>query len=65
MIRLVVTICDAAMAVNVGGNVMTTYKTFDIEHAELEKLLNQDDPKNSYRNTFVSGCEVFKDEVSQ
>lgn len=39
MIRLIVRIDDATMAANVGGAVHTTYRTFDIEHPEIEKLL--------------------------
>lgn len=38
MIRLVVRIDDAAMAAHVGGSPQTTYRTFDIEHAEIEAL---------------------------
>ncbi len=39
MLRLIVRIDDAAMAANVGGSPQTTYRTFDIDHPEIEALL--------------------------
>ena len=39
MIRITVTTDDASMAANVGGNVLTTHKSFDIEAPELEAFL--------------------------
>jgi hypothetical protein len=62
MIRLIVNIADAGLAANVGGPVQQRFKTFDIEHAELEKLLTPD-PRNSYRETYLSGCEIIASEA--
>lgn len=39
MIRIVVCVCDAGMAANVGGDVQRRYPTFDIECPEMEALL--------------------------
>lgn len=41
MIRITVTTDDAAMSANVGGIVLTTHKSFDIEAPELEAFLRQ------------------------
>ena len=39
MIRLIVRIDDATMAAHVGGSPQVSYRTFDIEHPEIEALL--------------------------
>lgn len=59
MIRIIVHVADAGMAANVGGPVTETFRTFDIEHAELEKLLTPSEVFR-YREAFVSGCEVVE-----
>jgi hypothetical protein len=64
MIRLIVSFSDASMAANVGGPVQTKFKTFDIEHPELEALLKMPGP-NNYVSTFLSGCEVLDCEVKK
>jgi hypothetical protein len=58
MIRLIVHIADAGMAGNIGGPVQETFKTFDIDHPELEKLLTPSE-QHRYREAFVAGCEVL------
>jgi hypothetical protein len=58
MVRIIVHIANASMAANVGGPVQQTFKTFDIDHPELEKLLTAPDGTNSYCEAFVSGAEV-------
>ena len=63
MIRLVVRIDDAAMAAHVGGSPQTTYRTFDIEHAEIEALLrgggSNDRSDFSYRT--LVGAEIISE----
>jgi len=58
MIRLIVRIDDAGMAANVGGPVQTTYRTFDIEHPELEEALQSFNL--NYRS--IVGAEIVKAE---
>ncbi len=58
-VRLVVRIDDAAMAANVGGAPQTTYRTFDIEHAELEALLIGKGPgSGSFSSRTLCGAEL-------
>lgn len=56
MIRIIVQSCDAGMACNVGGSVLTTYKTFDVDLPEVEKFLAQ---KEMYVQKQISGFEVL------
>jgi len=44
------------MAVNVGGDVLTTYKTFDVELPEVEAYLSA--MPNQYTERSVVGIEV-------
>ena len=63
MIRLIVRIDDATMAANVGGAVQTTYRTFDIEHTEIERLLSESGQKpNRFLYATLSGAELLKGE---
>lgn len=65
MIRLVVRIDDAAMAANVGGAVHTTYRTFDIEHDEIERLLRTSGEKpNQFSYATVVGAALTAKEGS-
>lgn len=43
MIRIIVQRTDAGTAAHVGGPVMTTYRTFDIDHPALEEFLRGGD----------------------
>jgi hypothetical protein len=58
-IRVIVQTCDAGMAANVGGSVMTTYRTFDVEAPELEAFLRGDLPSRDYSFRQVSGWELI------
>ncbi len=59
MIRLIVRIDDASMAAHVGGSPQTTYRTFDIEHAEIESLLRKSGQKpNSFVMNTLVGAEI-------
>lgn len=55
MIRLVVRTDDAGMAANVGGNVDTSYKTFDVDLPEVEAFLRD---KGKYMHIRLVGCEL-------
>lgn len=41
MIRITVTTDDSSMAANVGGNVLTTHKSFDVRAPELEAFMRE------------------------
>lgn len=61
MIRIIVRTDNALMAVNVGGSVLTKYRTIDINAPEVEAALmsggsNQD---GSFEHTQVVGVEVL------
>lgn len=56
MLRIIVREDYAGMAIHVGGSVLTTFKTFDIEHPELEALLRAEVP---HGHTQVTGVEVL------
>lgn len=58
MIRILVRIDDANMAANVGGSVLTTYRTFDVNLIEVEKLLAQNNAQ-SLVHAQVVGVEVL------
>lgn len=61
MIRLIVRIDDAAMAAHVGGSPQTTYRTFDIDHPEIEALLTGggSNSQNEFSYRTVVGAEVI------
>lgn len=63
MIRLIVRIDDAAMAAHVGGSPQTTYRTFDIEHAEIEALLRGggSNDRNNFSYRTLVGAEIIED----
>jgi len=59
MLRLIVRIDDAAMAAHVGGLPHTTFRTFDIEHAEIEALLRESGKKPAqFTYATVVGAEI-------
>lgn len=57
MIRIIVKTDDAGMAGNVGGSVLSTFKSFEIELPELERALSIS-RTNSYAHAQVIGVEV-------
>lgn len=57
MLRIIMVEADAGMAVNVGGPVEVSYRTFDVEIPELEKALR--DKTNRYRQRSVCGVELL------
>jgi hypothetical protein len=60
-VRLIVRRDNAGMAVNVGGAVLTEYRTYDIEHPELERYLTELD---ALSHAQVCGAEtVLKDQA--
>jgi hypothetical protein len=59
MIRVIVQTDDADMAANVGGDVHTTLRSFDIDIPELEKFLREDIGKYAHRQ--VIGVEKLED----
>jgi hypothetical protein len=61
-LRIVCREDDAGMAANVGGSVLTTLKTFDIEHPELEAWLReQHAPGMKYWHRQIVGVEIVPD----
>ncbi len=62
MIRLIVRIDDATMAAHVGGSVQTTFRTFDIEHPEIKRLLQASGKKpDQYCYATLVGAELIKE----
>lgn len=61
MIRLIVRVDDASMAAHVGGSLHTTYRTFDIEHTEIEALLTGggSNSQNEFSYRTLAGAEVI------
>ena len=59
MLRLIVRIDDAAMAAHVGGSPQTTYRTFDIDHPEIEALLRGSGTNEFSYRTLV-GAELIE-----
>lgn len=57
MIRFIVQTDDASMAANVGGNVHTSHRTFDVDLPELEAFLRE--TGNPYRERRLIGCELL------
>lgn len=59
MLRIIVRTDDASMAVNVGGAVHTSFRTFEIDAPELEAFLREPTGKNwSYAGRHVIGIEL-------
>ena len=61
MVRLIVCVSDAGRAAHVGGPVDVTYRTFDIEHSELEMLLRRGRKLSGldYTDAHISGAEII------
>ena len=55
-LRIIVRTDDANMAANVGGSVLTTYRTFDVELPEVEQFLLSLESRFEHRQ--VSGVEI-------
>lgn len=67
MIRIVVQTCDCGMAVNIGGSVESSVKTFDVNLPELEAHLREyeeaqtrakENKRPMYWHRSVIGAEV-------
>lgn len=59
MIRLIVRTDDAHMAAHVGGAVLTTYQTIDVDLPELEAiLLDGGSSESGFRHRQLVGAEV-------
>jgi len=58
MIRIIVRTDDAAMAANVGGAVLTSYQTFDVDLPAIEAVLQKN--KNSYSHSQIVGAEILE-----
>jgi hypothetical protein len=58
-VRLIVREDDAGMAANVGGSVLTTYTTFDIDLPDLERYLRN---TGSFYHVQLVGAELLPDE---
>ena len=56
MLRIIVRITDIAAAANIGGPVDITYKTFDVNLAEIETYIAR---KHQYSYREVVGVEVI------
>jgi hypothetical protein len=64
MIRIIVRSDNAGMAANVGGSVLTTFTSFDVDLPELEDALNIA-KTNSYAHAQVVGVEVLPTRTPQ
>lgn len=63
MIRFIIRRDDAHMAANVGGAVLTRYRTFDIDHPALEEILTSGGfGETGFAHAQLIGCEVIRDE---
>jgi hypothetical protein len=58
MIRIIVRHDDAGMASNVGGSVLTKYKTFDISAPEVENYIKS--RTTGYSHAQISGAEIIE-----
>ena len=56
MLRLIVRADDAGMAANVGGAVLTTYQTFDVDLPDVEKALRT----KGLSHAQLVGCEIIE-----
>lgn len=59
MLRLIVQIDDAGMACNVGGAVLTTFKTFDVDLPDVEAALKPGG-KNALYHSQIIGSEIIE-----
>lgn len=57
MIRLIVREDNCGMAANVGGDIHTTYKTFDVQLPELEAYLRE---KATWAERRLVGAELLE-----
>lgn len=56
MIRIIIRTDDAGMAANIGGNVDTKYRTFDISAPEIEAFMRE--KLDSYSHRHFVGVEL-------
>lgn len=61
MIRLIIRIDDASMAAHCGGSPQTIYRTFDIDHPEIEELLTSggSNSQNEFSYRTIVGAETL------
>ena len=59
MLRIIVRTDDAGMAGNVGGSVLTTFQTFDVELPEVEAALHAKDGYD-YTHAQIIGVEIIR-----
>lgn len=67
-IRIIVRTDDAAMACNVGGTVLSEFRTFDVELPELEAFLRGQPvahPSTKYDHRQVIGVEIVEKAIRQ
>jgi hypothetical protein len=72
MIRIAIVTCDYGAAANIGGPVVNTLKTFDLEAPEVEKFLleyemaKSTDKKESklWWNRSVAGVEIINHKLT-
>ena len=63
-IRVVARIDDAIMAANVGGSVLVTYRTFEVEMPVVEAFLRAE-PESKYEHRQVVGIELVSKDPSK
>ena len=60
MLRVIIKTDNAGMACNVGGSVLTTYRTIDVNLPDVEAALTAGGSnKDAYCHTQVVGVEVI------
>jgi hypothetical protein len=70
MIRIAVCTTDGSMAINIGGQVETSLKTFDIAAPELECYLREYENaklagKTAYWHREIAGVEILNHESKE
>ncbi len=60
MLRIIIKTDNAGMACNVGGSVLTSYRTIDVDLPEVEAALRSGGfNEDSYSHTQVVGVEIL------
>lgn len=57
MLRVIVRTDGAGMAANVGGSVLTDFRTFDVDLPEIEALLRE--PLDNFTHRQIVGVELI------
>lgn len=66
MIRIICRLANAGMAANVGGAVLTKYRTFDVVLPEVEKYMREAVKEGgTYAQYQIVGTEILAEPVSQ